>query len=227
MADIKLVCSHCGKEMYVSEHVSVPSLPCASCKQDVPLPGQTRASTTLGLRKPPPPPPEPAPEEARASLKTRRNEPPGPPRPVESRSVKRAAWRSRQRHKAMLSTLHLTLSVILFIVLAAAVAYFRFLYAPGLPEHEFARIREYGVWILGGAYLAIVIAAVQDNMFDALLCLVVPLYVFYYLFMVSSAVYLRAIVAALLIGFGYDFAVFAQVQSERAYEAVNHWIVTQ
>ena len=74
------------------------------------------------------------------------------------------------------------------------------------------------------AYVAIVIAAIKDNMFDALLCLVVPLYVFYYIIAVSSAVYLRAVVAALLIGFGYDFSMFAKTQSEKAISAVDAWI---
>lgn len=217
MADIRLVCPHCGKEMFVSEHVSVPSLPCAACKKDIPMAGPAKAVASLGLKK------QPVPEEQAAE--TQQPQSAAPVRPVEGRSAKRAAWRSRQNRKAMLSSLHLALSIILFVVLAAAAAAFRFWYAPRyLPS---LNVQYYGVWIIAMAYVAIVIAAIKDNMFDALLCLVVPLYVFYYIIAVSSAVYLRAVVAALLIGFGYDFSMFAKTQSEKAISAVDAWIREQ
>ncbi len=217
MADIRLVCPHCGKEMFVSEHVSVPSLPCAACKKDIPIAGPAKTLPALSLKKPP------APEEQVEEKPVSHSS--APARPVERRNAIRAAWRARQNRKAMLSSFHLTLSTILFCILAAAAAAFRFWYAPRfLPLPE---VQVYGVWIIGLAYAAIVIAAIKDNMFDALLCLVVPLYVFYYLFAVSSAVYLRAVVAALLIGFGYDFSMFAKVQSEKAMDAVNIWIREQ
>lgn len=218
MADIKLICPHCGKEMFVSEHVSVQSIPCVSCKQQVPLPGKIAASTNLGLRKQPPHPA--APEQEGSSGSNQQDVRHAPPRPVEGRSVRRAAWRSRQQRKAVLSAMHLTLSVIVFIVLGAALLFMRFFHSPAL-------LKEYGVWVVAFAYLAIIIASIKDNMFDALLCLVVPLYAFYYLFMVSSAVYLRAVVGAILIAFGYDFAVFIQIKSGVAINSVNTWIRSQ
>ncbi len=62
-------------------------------------------------------------------------------------------------------------------------------------------------------YAVIIIEAMKEDMFEGLLCLFVPGYSIFYLFIKSDSFYLRAIFAALAIGFSME-----------AYVVVGGWL---
>jgi len=101
---------------------------------------------------------------------------------------------------------------------AAVLSYVRFFGNSGANEET---IKSLGMAAVALCYAAIIAMALRDNMFDGLLCIVIPFYPFYYLFTVSGAVMMRALVGALLVSFGYDCALFLQHWSSRAVEEGN------
>ncbi len=210
MADIPLSCPHCSKTTAVSEYAAGPTIPCPACGGAIPLPA-TQKRSRLTLRKI-----EPA---AAAPLPTPPALPGGPS--VEDR--KNSAFLKRDLQRVQRDKWVNRSSWLAFLVLTAVLFHLRFRegYA------QWATLEElifYGITAIGAMYLIIIICALKDNMFDGLLALVVPLYPFYYIFTVSSAVFLRAVTAALLLVFGKDLAEWLQTWMTMLFNIINHWI---
>lgn len=212
MADMILTCPKCETKVTVSEFIKEESVPCRTCGEAVPLPSRTK-SAVLSLKKhvePPAPPPSLAPAPT----------PPG--RQAPAAVVKESKFLKHEQQRVKANTVVQACSWIVFILLAAGLAWLRF-YAdlPGLPLKT---IKAYGLYAIFASYLLIIVLAVKDHMVYGLLSLVVPLYPFYYLFLVSANVYVRAIVGALLIAFGWDFLLFLQGQWDAMYARITHLI---
>jgi hypothetical protein len=70
----------------------------------------------------------------------------------------------------------------------------------------------------------IILKAFEDQVFQGILCLLVPLYSLYYAFGVMDSLYVRALIAAVLIGIGQDAAEVSQLKAFDAIEFVRRWI---
>jgi len=137
-----------------------------------------------------------------------------------------AAWRSksmvRDARRIRANARKVWLSALVFLVLAGGLAYIRF-YGGwlGIPREM---LKSCGMLAIAAAYLFIISLALRDNMFDGLLAIVIPLYPFYYLFFLSGTVFMRALVGALLVAFGYDTLLYLHGWAGVVSDTVNHWI---
>lgn len=111
---------------------------------------------------------------------------------------------------------------LIFVCLGGALVYFRFFAEP--PWLTPAEFRNYGMISVGVVYVLAIMAALKNSMFDGLLALVVPLYPFYFLFFSSGSIFLRAVAAALLAGFGFDCANFIQEYAVAGIDKISYWI---
>ncbi len=216
MADVMLTCPVCGKQTPVSEYVAARTIPCGACGRELPVPARSRpADGALKLR--------PA---GTTSAATPAAAGPdagaGRALPIAAIVQPSGARGGRRRRRAPSTRAIQALSWLVFIALAAALIFIRF--RLGLAGAELATLKTAGMLAVGAAYLVIIAVAVKDNMFDGLLCLVVPLYPFYYLFLISGAVFLRAVMAGLLAGFGWDCLLFLNDVWLKIFHGVNYWI---
>ena len=189
---------------------------CPACGQALALP--ERKSGKIGLklkrRDPPRPREQAVPVDAPGAA--------GNVSAVPTPAARRSASTARDINRIKVNTLRVWLSTLVFLALAVGLAYIRF-YGGwlGIPLET---LKLYGMLTIAAAYLFIIGLALRDNMFDGLLSIVMPLYPFYYLFFSSSAVFMRALVGALLVAFGYDTLLYLQGWTVGVLDSVNHWI---
>ena len=136
--------------------------------------------------------------------------------------ARRSADTARDANWVKTNALKVWLSILIFLVLAGGLAYIRFY--GGWPLMPLETLKWYGMLAVAAAYLFVIGLALRDNMFDGLLAIVVPLYPFYYLFFLSGAVFIRALVGALLVVFGYDTLLYLQGWAAMVSDAVHRWI---
>jgi len=238
MADITIKCAKCGREITISEHVSVNEIPCGKCGGLIPVPGRQSSSTSLRIKNgADPAPAAPAGDlkmanpQARAPLPTTaipapaRNAAGGGISPAQMHSMTALRRKRQERRRQKVTTLTVVGSWAIFLLLGGALAYFRFVFAPAnIPVAQFDVIRRVAVIALAACYCATILMAFKDDIFQGLLALAIPLYPFYYLYAESSAVFFRASTAALLAGFGYDFFMAIQKMLMKLYEIINRFI---
>jgi len=99
-------------------------------------------------------------------------------------------------------------------------------YGNFLPADYLSMLRDYGPWVILGVYVCLILFAFKDTVYQGVLALLIPLYPFYYLFMISDAFYIRALVAGLLVGLGQDSAVFLQAHLTDIVDTVRGWIAS-
>jgi hypothetical protein len=116
------------------------------------------------------------------------------------------------------------LAWVLFLVLGATMWFLR--YYAGAPAQYAMMLKDYGPYIVIVLHVVIVLTAFQDTVFQGILCLLIPFYSFYYLFLVSDSFYLRAVGAGLLVGVGVDSASFFQAHVGKWVDAVSGWIAS-
>ncbi len=97
-------------------------------------------------------------------------------------------------------------------------------YGGGLKGADLESFRNYGTWIILGAYVLLVILAFKDTVFQGILALLLPGYPIYWLFLVSDLFMLRAILAGMMVGFGADFAILAQAWLNERVSSGQEWI---
>jgi len=218
MADIMLTCPNCGKQTSVSEYIAEKTVTCHACRQALSVPNQPKPSGGgLKLRK----------LADKSTITTIPTWPTtgagnGIPMAAMGQQSKPSASLTRDIRRVRLNRLMQSLSWLVFIALTAVLIFIRFRH--GLPAVPLDTIKQWGLIAIGISYLVAIILAVSDNMFDGLLSIVVPFYPLYYLFFISNAIFLRAIVAALLVTFGLDLGVFLQIVWLQIYNKVNYWI---
>lgn len=117
-----------------------------------------------------------------------------------------------------------TASWFVFIILAGIMGYLR--YGGCLRSAHLSLFGEWGPFVIVAIHVVLVLRAFKDSVFQGILCILIPLYSFYYLFIVSDEFYLRAVVAGILVGVGQDSApVFQQIFSDTTMH-VQRWIAS-
>ena len=81
-----------------------------------------------------------------------------------------------------------------------------------------------GIWTLFGLHVVVVLYAFDDDPFHGVLSAILPGYSLYYLFVQADQFYLRSLVAALLLVFGWDASQAAQRVWRMAYHDISSWI---
>jgi hypothetical protein len=211
MADIKLKCAKCGKEIAVSEFARLDALLC-QCGEALRKPESLQAEaakpkhTTLTLK---------AQEQIANEFST-------PQDPTE--------WRFSQQTRKDESTQreprnpHLLFSWLFFIAMAGIMAYLR--YAPNNLFPDGTRLlKEYGIVVFAVLYVTVILSAFKDTIFQGLLCLI-PLYPFYYIIMISDDFYLRAAVSGAMVGVGWDSLLIINKHSQIWIAYVQAWIAS-
>ncbi len=219
MADIDLTCTKCGSLTKVSEYISDSVIRCKACGEGIEMPKRQKTVSTLKLRKieAPEPKPETPEEDGQPESSVR-----GGKTVVRATVMQKSEIRDGEAKRVKAGAVMVALSWAIFIILSAVLGYFRFYgEVPGLAKDVFI---QYGLIAIGVCYVLIILLALKDNMFDALLCIVVPMYPFYYILGVSNQVIVRAIVAAILVGFGYDMGLLLQDVWDRVFSGVNNAI---
>ena len=88
------------------------------------------------------------------------------------------------------------------------------------------RILAFGPYAVIAFHILITLKAFKDSIFHGILCLLVPLYSFYYLFLVSDDFYLRAVTGGILVGVAQDSAVYFNEIAQRVIADVSGWIAS-
>ncbi len=209
MTDIQIACDSCGKIIRVSQYVKADHLACPACgapihKVDdgtVPKPGITR----LRLRN--------APADFDSTETTKTDD------EWSYHEMMRSIPKSDERSRHLL---HVWLSTLLFLVLGGIAYALRYheLFSNVVPY-----ISAYGPYTLILFWIVSMHMAFKEEVFLGILCLLVPFYWIYYLFLVADKFYLRAIVAAFLVAVAVDSYHFYSKQCTATYERINTWIL--
>ena len=213
MADVILTCPECEKKTAVSEYYSENTAVCHACGHVFHMPERKRPAAIRLKQKEKPI--EPAKAPAHVSVNDNAAELP-------SLGMRRSRILEREKRRVKISRVVMSVSWLVFVVLAVCLAYIRFY--NGCQFIPLEKIKNYGIIAVCISYVAIICLALTDNMFDGLLCIVVPLYPFYYLFIVSGNVYMRAVIGAVFVVFGYDFLLVVQTLLAGWYEKINYLI---
>lgn len=227
MSDIIVTCTQCGNNITVSEHVSAEFIPCMKCKNQVPIPARLPDTTVvvpklkLALARPPEPAPPP--------------EPP-PSAKLSRKAAKEAARKNVQQYMPQggkkrirarkVSTFEIkVLPWLVFIVLLLVAGWMR--HVPGaLAPDIHAKFIQGGVLALLLLHVSVVCLAFGDDAFSGILCFIIPGYTIYYLFTQADQILLRGLTGALLIVFGWDFAIAAGELWNEFYTNASSWIAT-
>ena len=206
MADITINCPSCGNSVTISEFVSAEFLVCFKCKGQIPVPARQQASNTVEkLRLGGPKAQAPQKTESEVEPPTAGELHSGDRRYSVTQNFFPDARKRVKRRKTNVFALRV-MPWLIFVVLGAVFAWVR--YSPGvLPKHQLDLVIQGGVWALVFLHLTVVAYAFSDEAFQGVLCLIIPGYSLYYLFVQSDQFMLRAVVAALMVGFGWDTAV--------------------
>ncbi|MEI6563158.1 MAG: hypothetical protein WCO42_02485 [bacterium] len=225
MADIILSCPQCGNAVTVSEFVSAESITCLKCKAQIQIPARqpTDPAATPKLRlavsKPPDPPSVASPAQPGKSRKAKTM--------AESDVRKYLPKGGKRRARARtVSTFEIkVLPWLFFFLLLVILGWLRFIPSVLGPDSH-ATLIQGGVWAILLLHFGVTFLAFGDDTFSGILCMIIPGYSLYFLFVQSDKMLLRGLVAALLIVFGWDFTIAAENVWGELYTAVSHWIAT-
>lgn len=227
MADIVVTCGQCGNNIPISEHVTAEVITCMKCKAQVPIPAREPAlpaamsKLKLSVAKPPEPPAEtPAQPPAKFDKKKARAE--------GKKNVQQylpQAGKKRIRARKVSTFEVKVLPWILFLVMLLVLGWMR--YIPGaLAPDILPLFIKGGIWALLLLHFSVICLAFADDAFCGILCIIIPGYSIYYMFIQADQMLLRGLVAALMIVFGWDFALWAGGVWTDFYNAASTWIAT-
>jgi hypothetical protein len=218
MADIHLSCSQCAFMMTVSEYADRSLLRCEKCGAEMVGAGSAPPTPARRLKlKPRPARPAPPPERKGARFEA------SDPDLLFDKERDIARIRERHRHARQKLSQNHVVAWITFLVLGAVMGFLRYGPPVGPPQiREY--LQSYGVILVFAFHLAIVLKAFSDSILQGVLCLFVPGYALYYLFIVSDDFLLRAVFAGLLVGIGQDSALFLQREGTAVVRGVSAWI---
>ena len=128
---------------------------------------------------------------------------------------------TREKLAAKRSGIVRFLAILTFLVLGGAIAWARYLYLNTFSEDFQLEVVQYGLIAVAVAYLLCLVLAIKAGTMEGILAILVPGYPFYYILMVSSNLFVRVIVAVLLVGFGVDLAKFLQAKWDILYNTIN------
>ena len=231
MADIIITCAACGNRITVSEFVSAESLVCMNCKANVPVTPQTvPAPATAGLKlaMATPPPAEP-PRDVPGKKDRRRGKASRDIQEKQSVSnfsdVRKLLHSSGRRVSPRRSRRmgNKNWSWLVFALLMILLPWLRF-WPGAVPAAHLSTLILTGVWALFGLHVVVVLYAFDDDPFHGVLSAILPGYSLYYLFIQADQFYLRSLVAALLLVFGWDASLAAQRIWRATYHDISSWI---
>jgi hypothetical protein len=217
MADIEIKCPVCERTVTISEFVDGDSLYCNSCGEKLRMPSSVPHA---GRKKPTVNRPvitgqttsivpEPEPEEGGDTTAWRFHRHTQKKREAEQKSKK----------------LHIGPAVISWLIFALLAALtFSLKYRNILPEQYHKDFAFYAPFVVLAFYVLIVLKAFKDSVFHGVLCLLLPPYSLYYIFLVSDDFYMRAVFAGLLVGLGQDTFLLLKVVALEAYDIISKFI---
>lgn len=224
MADIIITCQNCGNAIPVSEFVDGSLLVCMKCKAKVTVPDHEVAPVPhhklrLAVEKPPEPPPQPvAPPLPKKNFKGK---------PVGQNDVGQYLPKAKKRVQKRRSMVFeaKVLPWLIFFILTAILCWLR--YVPGaLPADTVDTLTRWGVIALLFLHITIICYAFGDEAFYGILCLIIPGYSLYYLYIQADEMILRSVTGALLVAFGWDAVIATQQLWAEVYATVSLWIAT-
>jgi hypothetical protein len=227
MADLIITCTTCGNTIPVSEFVDPDRLFCMKCKTKIQVPERITEPSTVAQRlkltveKPPEPPPPPMPPQGGKKIKKSLF------KSSEQNDVRQYLPKAKKRIQKRRATLFeaKVLPWLLFIVLSLILSWLR--YWPGALQTDIlSALISGGVWVLLFIHITVVCYAFGDDAFYGILCLIIPGYSLYYLFIQADQMILRSTMAALIIAFGWDAILAAQQLWAEVYATVSLWIAT-
>lgn len=216
MADITLTCARCGAEITLSQYAQPDSLVCSKCQAPLAMPAAEQLNSERllpeNIRK--------AKADAAAAKAANPDKRDIPLLDITSQI------HHRKRRVRMDSLMPTAKAFALFLVLTAVFVYLRFFngYQLFLAKDDLALLRIGGTVAILFFHVSIVIEALTNDFLTGLLCLLVPGYSLYYLFTESDSFWLRAIMMALIIAFGKDFAYYVQDYAMSLFNFINAWL---
>ncbi|MCX7010093.1 MAG: hypothetical protein NTY53_23120 [Kiritimatiellaeota bacterium] len=213
MADIILVCPMCAKHVAVSEYVESG----VSCPQCGRLLDRNTPVASSGTK------PKLASMVGRGSLISDQIK---PEEYVASELSQVRAPQVRHAHGLVhaefMERLHYLLSWLVFLVLLGLLLYWQW---KGQSDPQLLGYYKIARWVLaGGAWLAILIVAFQENWVQGTLNLLVPAYSVYYALNKLDYFYLRAVYFAILLMLAAEFYFLPdQTVFHLAQQALSHW----
>lgn len=229
MADVNVHCDKCGSTVTVSEFVDFESMYCRRCGEKLTRGTDDSAKSRLRIRsqQPEAAPAKPAARRGRRKPAPQPQEPEDQAPPADPRADRQylpGGQHASATYKRKMRMTHMAASWILFVVLAAAMYLLRYTDTVASPWID--QVFAFGPYLLIALHIIILLQAFADSVFQGILCLLIPLYSLYYLFMVSDNFYLRAVVAGLLVGIGQDSMYFFQEVITHVTNTVTAWIAS-
>jgi len=219
MADVEVKCEQCGSPVVLSEYAAIDTISCRGC--GAPLRAQPSSPTDsvherLKLK-----------EQERAAES---DEEMTPAAPAEGEGEE-SSWRfdryiqqSRENIQTERKQTGVIWSWICFLVLALIMASIRFLNV--LPPTYQEMLKLYAPYIAAFMHITVLLMAFKDTIFQGILCLLIPGYSVFYIFLVSDNFWARALIAGLLVGIGFDSAIFYQGVAADVYRSVTDYIAS-
>ncbi len=241
MADLNIACPSCSSVTTISEFVDDSKLICRSCGAKLDRPGPL-ASAIAGQQKQNAPDgtTPPTTSKLRLAKKEKKYSTPadgdddavqaiidGPATQGQDGPLElRPKIKDNKKH-----TSHALIAGIVFIILGGIMGYMR--YGWVFPENmktivlEFRMLSAEYSWIIYLAFHAmIVLKALTENIMQGILCLLVPGYSLFYIFIISDDFYLRAVLAGLLAGVGQDAFLHLNEYAMNIAKSVHHFIAS-
>ena len=219
MSDVEIKCEECGAPVTLSEYAAVDTISCRSCGAP--------------LRARPSAPTDSVHEQLQLKQEERVPEPDEemtPAIPTDD-EAEESTWRfdryiqrSRGNIKTETKQSGVIWSWLCFVVLAVVMASIRFLNI--VPPESVDLLLIYGQYEALFKHVTIILMAFKDTVFQGILCLLIPGYSVFYLFFVSDNFWARALFGGVLVGIGFDSAIFYKEVASDVYRAVSDYIAS-
>ncbi len=215
MADVEVQCEQCGAPVILSEYAAIHTISCRSCGSALKA---VPTSPTDSVRE-------------RLRLKKRETGDEPGEGGGDSKGEEESSWRfdryiekSRSNIKTETKQAGVIGSWLCFVVIAALMASIRFLNI--MPDDYLDMLQTYGPYAALLMHVVIMLMAFKDTVFQGILCLLVPGYSLFYIFLVSDNFWARALMGGLLVGIGLDSALFFKEVAGTVYRTVSDYIAS-
>jgi predicted RNA-binding Zn-ribbon protein involved in translation (DUF1610 family) len=200
MADIDITCPSCGNEISVSEYVDPVNLKCPNCESPLTLQSERKSEKNAPsvVKGPRIPPPVPQDEVDHAAVHE------GGDEESLADTVMNARQHMLSRRKKPKGRIMHTLGAIGLAVVIAGILYCA-KYLLSLPADTQKLVDQGGVIFIFALWAAIAMLAFKDDVFQGMLCTLIPGYWIYYLFFQSDSFYVRGLAAGFFAIYGIDF----------------------
>lgn len=233
MSDILLQCPACGNTIQVSEFIESQTLTCMKCKAAVPVPerqpeesDRTRPKLSIRPAEEPAMPAEPPPKQRRSFpgvWRGRSSEARQSADTLQTVQAKMPALKRRVRKRKFNAFANRVLPWAAFVVMTLVFCWMRF-WPGAIPASRLKPLIEAAGWALLLMHVTVIVFAFGEDPFQGVLCALVPGYSLYFLLVQADQYMLRALVAALLIAFGWDTALAVRKGWQSFYKTTNMWL---